>query len=174
MPRESPINRTRGYRIAVFFTWGHSESETMINEQEQPKDQHLIDAIKEQGGYVAKKPDAWDTTKSISSALGDQHIHFYPQFPKVDWSSLVDQIFRVLAIKIIEDWDDIRFGKSTFPLLLIDFEDGRKCTTLGSGRAILNQCKKLQAAKVLPVKVRLTMKASDNPTGQPYYYMDGV
>lgn len=145
----------------------------MQKEHNQPED-HLVEAVKEAGGYEIKKPAAWDDTKSIKDALGDQRIHFFPQYPKVDWASLVDQVFRILAIKIIEDWDDVRFGKSTFPLLLIDFVDGRKCTTLGSGRAILNQTKKLVSAKALPVKVKLTMKAPDSPSGQPYYFLDGV
>lgn len=139
-----------------------------------PEDNPLVKAIEAEGGYIAKKPDAWDKTKSITDALGNQRISFFPQYPKLDWTSLIDQIFRILALKIIEDWDNARFGKSSFPLFLIDFEDGRKGTTLGSGTAILNQARALNKAKACPVKVKLIMRAPESPAGQPYYFLDGV
>jgi hypothetical protein len=146
----------------------------MVINNSPDNDTHLVDAVKQAGGYEVLKPTGWDDTKSINDALGDSHIRFFPDLPKIDWSSLVDCVFRILAIKIVEDWDNARFGKSSFPLFLIDFEDGRKVTTLGSGIAIFNQAFKLNKAKACPVKVKLIMKAPESPAGQPYYYLDGA
>lgn len=143
---------------------------TNDNNQESP----LVKAAKEAGAEVIQKPAGWDTTKSINDVIGDHHVRFYPDLPKFEWSKLVDMVFRVLAIKIV-DWDNNRFtGKSSFPLFLIDFEDGSKGTTLGSGVAILNQAKALLQKKGLPVKAKLIMKPSEQPAGQPYYFLDGV
>lgn len=139
--------------------------------EQNPEDSPLVQAAIDQGAYIVKKPAAWDTTKTIGEALGDQHVRFYPDKPKIAWESIVDQTFRILAIKIIEDWDNARFGKSSFPLFLIDFEDGRTGTTLGSGTAILNQAKHLLRTKACPVKVKLIMKAPETPGGLPYYYL---
>jgi hypothetical protein len=142
--------------------------------QEHQESQSLVEAAKAMGAYEVKKPQGWDDTKSIVDAIGDRHIRFFPELPKIEWNTIVNSVFRILTIKIINDWDNARFGKSSFPLFLIDFEDGRKGTTLGSGVAILNQAIVLSKSKVLPVKVRLIMKAPDTPGGQPYYFLDGV
>lgn len=146
-----------------------------MNENEtqptNPEDNPLVQAAIDQGAYVVKKPAAWDSTKTIGEALGDQHVRFYPDKPKIAWETIVDEVFRILAVKIVEDWDNARFGKSSFPLFLIDFEDGRTGTTLGSGTAILNQAKHLVRTKACPVKVKLTMKAPETPGGLPYYYL---
>lgn len=150
----------------------NSGPETFVPDKDNPNP--LVEAAKKAGAYVVAKPSGWDDTKSISDALGDRKIRFFPELPKIEWNTIVNSVFRVLALKIISDWDNARFGKSNFPLLLIDFEDGRKGTTLGSGVAILNQCIALSKTRALPVKVRLIMKAPDTPGGQPYYYLDGV
>jgi hypothetical protein len=134
---------------------------------------HLVKAAKEIGAVEVVKPAGWDNTKSINEVIGDQHIHFYPDLPKFEWPKLVDNVFRILAIKIV-DWDNSRFGKTSFPLFLIDFEDDSKGTTLGSGVAILNQAKALLNKKGLPVKARLIMKPPEQPAGQPYYFLEGT
>ena len=139
-------------------------------EEHNPEVHPLVEAAKDMGAYEVKKPPGWNNTKSIDN----RHIRFFPELPKIEWNTIVNSVFRILNIKIISDWDNTRFGKSSFPLFLIDFEDGRKGTTLGSGVAILNQAISLEKSKVLPVKVRLIMKAPETPGGQPYYYLDGV
>lgn len=138
------------------------------------KDSYLVEEAQKLGAQKVEKPVGWDTTKTIGAVLG-KNIQFYPNLPKIEWSQLIDKVFRILAIKIIDDWDNSKFSKSSsFPLLLIDLVDGSRYTTLGSGIAILHQTKKLIALKQLPVKVRLIMKPPDDPSGQPYYFLDDV
>ena len=145
----------------------------MTTDNPNDKDTHLKDAIENIGGVEVKKPVGWDNTKSINTVLGI-NIRFFPEYPKKDWNELVGTIFRILAIRIIVDWDDTKYGKSSFPLLLIDLEDGCKFTTLGAGIAILNQSKKLLNLKCLPVKVKLVLRPSEQPANQPYYFMEGT
>lgn len=111
--------------------------------EEEPEEEHEMS-------------EAWKGTKTIKDALGDGKIDFHNDLAKVKFVDLVGSQFILKQIKIIPDWDG-RFGASDFALILIERSDGSHCTTLGGGRAIMNQCKKLLHERVLPVKVKLNM-----------------
>jgi hypothetical protein len=127
------------------------------------KEGHLVEAAKAAGAVPL--PDEFEKTKSVKQAL-EGKIKFYPEFPRIEWSSLVGQTFIIKQAKIVEDWNS-SFGTSDFPLFRVLLEDGRECTTLGSGVAILNQARKLLNMRLLPVKCKLTMQ----PGGSGEYYL---
>lgn len=138
------------------------EADKMESDQ---SDEHLVKAAKELG--AVEIPAAFDSTRKVEDVLGDGKIVFYPELPKVEWSSLVGKRFIVQAIKIVENWDG-RFGVTNFPLLKILLEDGTEHTTLGSGVAVMKQVKRLQEHRAFPVQATLRTVQPEGG-GQPYY-----
>ena len=111
--------------------------------------------------------DRFQRTKGIKDALGDGKIDFHGDLPKTEFKELVGAQFLIKQIKIVKDWDSV-FGASDFALLLIEFIDGRPRTTLAGGRAVMRQCRKLIDGRLLPVRVKLTMR--EGAQGQYYIF----
>jgi hypothetical protein len=114
-------------------------------------------------------PTRFSTTPSIKEVMGDRKIKFFPELPRIEWEKLLNQMFIIESCKIVPEFTG-KFGVSTFPLLKILLEDGRRCTTLGSGKAILNQVKNLNDKRLFPVKVTLIMYSPEDG-GDPYYLL---
>lgn len=107
-------------------------------------------------------------TKDI---LGAGKIEFHQEMPQVKFEILIGHTFLLQDIRIVEGWDGF-YGTSNFGLIMVQLRDGRKCTSLAGGIAVIKQLRgflgNIQARKTrYPIKVILTQK----PGGQGPYYL---
>ena len=128
--------------------------------KDDEKDKSLLDHALESGAEVVTDPFAGE--KGIKDILGDEKIVFYPELPRVEFEHLLNQRFMIKAAKFVEKWEGW-YGVSDYYLLMILRESGEQFTTLGGGRAIVNQMKKLYNKRNgLPVVVELRQRMGGN------------
>jgi len=123
--------------------------------------------VESEPGQGPVETDTFQRTKGIKDALGDGKIDFHSDMPKTEFKELVGAQFLIKQVRIVKDWDSI-FGASDFALLFIELGDGSSHTTLAGGRAVMRQCRKLLDGRLLPVRVKLTMR--EGAQGQYYIF----
>lgn len=120
------------------------------------------------GREQKEKQDKFKGTHGIQDVLGDGKIHFFEDLPRVDFKELIGREFVLHQVKYIDKWDSI-FGTSSYYLMMIELDDGRKMTTLGGGKAIINQLNKMtKMVRAFPCRVTLNMQPS--ATGEYYVF----
>jgi hypothetical protein len=140
----------------------------MMDKEKGKQDSKLFQAAVGLGGEeIPSVPEEFATTKTYDSTVGGQKLKFFPELPKKEWKELLNTVFIVQAIRIVEDWEGM-MGTSDFPLIKILCSDGKEYTTLGSGVAILKQCRNLNVKKLLPIRVKLVQLKSTS-SGQDYF-----
>lgn len=139
------------------------------------KEDHVDSVVKKieenMGGEVmsdSKGADEFDTVPDAKSILGDGKLHFHEQLPKVEFDTLIGQEMLIKQIQMVSGWDGI-FGTSDFALILLQNRQGQMATTLGGGKAIVNQCRKLLNLRRFPVRVTLGKRQGQ---GGEYYIFD--
>lgn len=145
----------------------------------------LVEAAKEVGGVeVIDKDDVvfaeledssvidddvkrrFEHTPTTQDIIGTGKITFHPELPQTKFENLVGHTFLLEQVQMVDGWDGF-YGISNFGLILLQLRDGRKCTSLAGGIAVVKQLRALIAKKRFPVKVTLTEKPGQNG----YYYL---
>jgi hypothetical protein len=100
-------------------------------------------------------------------------VKFYPELSRVDKEALIGVNFKLRDARVIEDWDG-EFGTSSFALLLVEDEEGRRSTTSCGGKAVLRQVEKLLKFGKLPCFDRglwCTMNKVLSENNREYYVL---
>lgn len=132
-------------------------------------DSPLVDAAKKAGAVSDDDIDkAFKDAPTTKDIIGVGKIDFHNELPRMEFAELVGQEFLLHHIMMVDGWDGY-FGTSSFGLILIQFRDGRKCTSLAGGVAVVKQLRNLTAKRKFPVKVKLTQMPGQ---AGPYYLFE--
>lgn len=126
---------------------------------------HVVAAAEKAGATPV--PSRFGKTKTFGDVMGDRKIIFFPELPRKEWGEMLNETFIIESCKIVSDFSG-KFGKSSFPLFKILMEDGIRYTTLGSGKAILNQAQMMNDKRLWPVQTKLVF-ITPADGGDPYY-----
>lgn len=134
--------------------------------KDEKDENKLLDHALDSGAQVIND---FPNTHGIRDVLGDEKINFYPELSRVEFDSLLNQRFKINAYQFIEKWEGT-FGVSDYYLLMVTKDDGNDYTTLGGGRAIVNQISKLSRRRgAFPVVVELHQRMG---AGGLYYIFE--
>ena len=104
---------------------------------------------------------AFEGIRTIGSALGRDAKDFFPELERVDAEALVGSTFKIVAIHLV-DWDYESGQSGQFALAKVELPDGKFCTTILGGKAVLKQAKKLRDLRKLPVVAFLNLVSGAN------------
>lgn len=130
----------------------------------------LVKAAIAQGAVPLDNPD-FDRYHSFKEVVGDTKIHFYEDLPRIEFKDLVDKRVLIHAIRLVENWSSNLSGETRFALLLVETPDRLRYTTISSGKAVYNQCRRMLnrgKMKIFPVAVKVIMQSTED--GQYEYY----